>query len=309
MAQQISGLEIALWQVRCINVANPYAKHQPLAGQQSAIEREPDTTNHLVGIDAVVVPCIAQLIVEHKAAADKVAEEETYLEIDRDGVYLHENTRKADVLFMIPRTFYVKIVDANYDPDYLLVEYNGVEGLIKGSDVSGKTLTDVANPYYTATTVSAHADTYLYTKPAISSKTNLAAYGLTLTFLGKTQGEQHNFGTATWYAVLYADHVYFIHSAMTENLNLLESSFAPVHPNSVATKAASATEAEESSDEATPTKDSFDVVRLLLIIGVIVPIVIIMFLLFHPKRRRPNVRRNSGRERYYRDEEEYDDDY
>ena len=167
------------------------------------------------------------------------AEEGTYLEIDRDGVYLYDNTL----------TYYVKVVDPNYASGFWIVEYSGVRGLIKISDVSGKTTTDVESPYYTATTVSAYPDTFLYEKPNFESKTQVKAYGLNLLYLGKTKGEQHNYGTDTWFAVSYADQVYFIHSAMTANLNLLESSFAPVHPNSVKEASATPSESEETSTE------------------------------------------------------------
>ena len=246
------------------------------------------------------------------------AEEGTYLEIDRDGVYLYDNTLVTPPLFVIPRTYYVKVVDPNYASGFWIVEYNGVRGLIKISDVSGKTTTDVESPYYTATTVSAYPDTFLYEKPNFESKTQVKAYGLNLLYLGKTKGEQHNYGTDTWFAVSYTDHVYFIHSAMTANLNLLESSFAPVHPNSVKEASATPSESEETSTEKAPS-DGFDLVRLLLIIGMIVPIVIVLFLLFRPGRRsdrlrqrdereRPERGRRSPRERYYRDEEDYYDD-
>ena len=246
------------------------------------------------------------------------AEGETYLEIDRDGVYLYDNTLVTPPLFVIPRTYYVKVVDPNYASGFWIVEYNGVRGLIKISDVSGKTTTDVENPYYTGTNVSAYADTFLYERPNFASKTQVAAYGLTLLYLGKAKGEQHNYSTDTWFAVRYSDQIYFIHSAMTANLNLLEATFSPVHPNSVKEASATLSESEEGSTEKAPS-DGFDLVRLLLILGMIVPIVIVLFLLFRPKRHSDRIRerderehsergRRSPRERYYRDEEDYYDD-
>ena len=246
------------------------------------------------------------------------AEDVTYLEIDRDGVYLYDNTFDAPPLFVIPRTYYVKILRTDLRDNYMLVEYNGVKGVIKSTDVSGKTVTNVENPYYTGTNVSAYAETYLYERPAISSRTNLAAYGLTLLYLGKTKGEQYNYGTDTWFAVCYTNRVYFIHSAMTANLNLLEAAFSPVHPNSV--KEASATAVESEAEEKEKAQeDGFDLVRLLLILGMLVPIVIVLFLLFRPSGRRERVKhkdervrydreRRYPRDRYYRDEEDYDDD-
>ena len=251
-------------------------------------------------------------------AASALAEEATYLEIDRDGVYLYDNTFDAPPLFVIPRTYYVKILRTDLRDNYMLVEYNGVKGVIKSTDVSGKTLTDVQNPYYTGTNISAYAETYLYERPAISSRTNLAAYGLTLLYLGKIKGEQYNYSTDTWFAVAYADDVYFIHSAMTANLNVLEPTFAPVHPNSVKEASASVTADEEDAKEKAQ-EDRFDLVRLLLILGMIVPIVIVLFLLFRPGQRRERLRRRderdrrdrdrrNARDRYYRDEEDYDDE-
>lgn len=233
------------------------------------------------------------------------AEEILYLEIDRDNVCLYENTRRAAALFVIPRTYYVKIIDDSYDGEFLLVEYNGVQGLVKNGDVSGKTLVNVTDPYYTDKSISAHIDTYLYSKPSFSYKSNVVAYGQTLTYLGKIQGEKGTFGTATWYTVLYSDQVYFIHAAMTENLDLLESTFAPIHANSIVTVITTPEETPQEETE-TPEQASFDTVRLILIIGMIVPILIILFLLFRPRRPR-RLRHSNARDRYYRDEEEYDD--
>ena len=241
-----------------------------------------------------------------------------YLEIDRDNVFLYENTRRAPALFEIPRTFYALIVDENYDPEYALVRYNGVEGLVKKTDLSGKVVADVVDPYYTSTNISAHITAVLYTNPSFESATTLSAYGLTLPYLGKVQGERGTYGTTTWFAVLSGDKVYFLHSAMTENLDLLESGFSPVHPNSVVAEPTSAEETATGDAAKSSSEDRFDLVRLLLILGMIVPIVIILFLLFRPKRRSNRVKRSSdrdhydhrgryGRDRYYRDEEDYDD--
>jgi len=245
------------------------------------------------------------------------AESVDYLEIDRDNVFLYENTRRAPALFEIPRTFYAKIIDANYDPEYMLVEYNNVQGLVKIADVSGKVVADVADPYYTDTNVSAHINALLCSNPSFNAATTLSAYGLTLPYLGKVQGERGTYGTSTWFAVLYGDKVYFLHSAMTENLDLLESAFSPVHPNSVKEASATVTENDPAEKEKVQ-EDGFDLVRLLLILGMIVPIIIIIFLLLRPRYRRSQVRhrrerdrydrdRRDGRERYYRDEEDYDD--
>ena len=231
------------------------------------------------------------------------AEEVPYLEIDRDNVCLYKNAYRPDVLFVIPKTFYVKYLDTA-DSIYYVVEYNGVEGLLRIEDVSGKQTVNVANPYYTATNVSAHINSFLYSKPSFSALTALSAYGLTLTFLGKAQGEAGTYGTPTWFAVLYTNQVYYIHSAMTENLDLLESAFAPVHPNSATYPASSGKYVV--TPEIKNSEGSVDALRIALVVGMIVPILIILFLLFRPHKRKP-VKRRSTRDRYPREEEEYDD--
>ena len=238
-------------------------------------------------------------------AAGAVAEESSYLVIDRDNVYLYQNTVLQEPLFVIPKTFYVKLRKANLTSIYHLVEYNGVVGLVKTSEVSSTTYQNVANPYYTATTISPHIDAYLYDSPSFSAKTDIAAYGLSLTFLGKVQGENGTYGTQIWFAVLYTNQVYYIHSAKTGNLDLLESSFSPVHPNSVVSTATTAENGSSEGDSLSPA-DSFDTVRLILIIGMVVPIVIILFLLFRPRRKRRRIRNNRD-DRYDAEEEEYDD--
>ena len=237
--------------------------------------------------------------------ANAAAEEDLYLEINRDNVYLYQNTVLQEPLFVIPKTFYVKLKKANLTSLYHLVEYNGVVGLVKIGEVSSTTYQNVANPYYTATTLSPHIDASLYESPSFSAKTDIPAYGLSLTYLGKVQGEKGTYGTQIWFAALYTNQVYYIHSAKTGNLDLLEPSFAPVHPNSVVSTAASAENGASEGDALSPS-GSFDTVRLLLILGMIVPIVIILFLLFRPRRRRRGIRRNRD-DRYYSEEEEYDD--
>lgn len=229
-----------------------------------------------------------------------------YLEVTKDGVYLYENSILQEPLFEIPNTYYVKVVRMHITTTYHLVEYNGVEGLVKISEVSSKTTSNVSNPYYTDRAISAHITAYLYAKPSFSdaAKTSVSAYGLNLTYLGKTQGERGSYGTQIWFAVLYTNKAYYIHSANTGDLDILESSFSPRHPN--AASATNGTPSDDADDAVDTPSKGVDTVRILLIVGMIVPILVILFLLFRPRRKRP-VRHNSGRDRYYSDEDGYDD--
>ena len=213
-------------------------------------------------------------------------EEDSYLLITKDNVTLYTNTFVSEALFTLPRTYYVKLKESNWgNKGYHLVEYNGVEGLVKADEVASTPITNVSDPYYVATTISAHAGQYLYSKPSFSSQTDQKASEIhTLVFLGKASGEKGSYGTSTWFAVLYANKVYYIHSAMTENLDLLEKDLPP-HPNSVTSESVENTTAVGESAEATTPKDSVDIVRILLIIGMIVPIVIILFVLFRPRKK------------------------
>ena len=214
------------------------------------------------------------------------AEEDTYLLVERDNVSLYADTRKAPALFTLPRTYYVKLLEANYDENYHRVEYNGVEGLVKISEVSAKTESGVRDPYYTAQNISAHISTHLYKRPSFSDNedSGIVAYGLSLTYLGKIAGEKGTYGTSTWFAVLYSGNVYYIHAAMTENLDLLETS-VPLHPNSAA--APSVQEGQSESDKTgNESGSSVNIVRVLLIVGMFVPIVIILVVLFRPRKKR-----------------------
>ena len=217
--------------------------------------------------------------------ATAAAEDESYLEITRDNVCLYENTVVQDALFVIPRTFYVKIVKANITPVYHEVEYNGIKGLIKINEVSSTPVLNVENPYYTATNISSHINCNLYSKPSFSAETSIAAYGLTLPYLGKTSGEKGTYGTSTWFAVSYSGQVYYIHASMTENLDLLEATFAPVHPNSVEKSESTPTGASTGATGAKQAEEGVDIVRILLIVGMIVPIVIILIVLFGPRKK------------------------
>ena len=229
-----------------------------------------------------------------------VAEEDEYLLIANENVSLYADTRKAPALFTLPKTYYVKVLELNYDGTYHKVAYNGVEGLVKINEVSSKTVKGVQDPYYTAQTISAHISTHLYLQPSFaeSADSGVGAYGKSLTFLGKISGEKGTYGTPTWFAVLYSGDVCYIHSAMTENLDLLESGI-PAHPNS---NVGSSTEEGKPNATSDKTKGSsdVDVVRILLILGMFVPIVIILVVLFRPRRKR-------ARNRIDREEE--DDDY
>ena len=219
-------------------------------------------------------------------AVTAVAEEGSFLLIDRDNVSLYADTRKAPALFTLPRSYYVKVLELNYDENYHRVSYNGIEGLVKISEVASKAEDNVQDPYYTAQNVSAHISTHLYKRPSFAEgeDSGVVAYGLSLTYLGKISGERGTYGTPTWFAVLYSGDVYYIHSAMTENLDLLETSI-PLHPNAALTTSASAsTENEEQNAE--NSDDSVDVVRILLIVGMFVPIVIILVVLFRPRKKR-----------------------
>ena len=233
----------------------------------------------------ILVLIIAFSLTAFLPTATAAAEGETYLLIDRENVSLYADTRKAPALFTLPRTYYVKVLELNYDDYYHRVEYNGIEGLIKISEVSSKTESGVQDPYYTSQNISAHIGTHLYKRPSFaeSEDSGIVAYGLSLTYLGKIAGEKGTYGSSTWFAVLNAEEIYYIHSAMTENLDLLETSI-PLHPNSSAES--SLGEGQSAETDVTKSESKVDVVRVLLIVGMFVPIVIILVVLFRPRRKR-----------------------
>ena len=226
-----------------------------------------------------------------------------YLRVGGDNVSLYANELVPVALFTLPKTYYVKVISLSYTQDYHIVEYNGVRGLVKVSEVGSNTVSDVENPYYTAQTVTAHVNTYLYTSPKFSASTSVPAQELSLTYLGKVNGEKGTYDSSVWFAVLYANELYYLHCAMTNNLSLLESTFAPVHPNSVVDGTEQGGEnvsiGEEGEDEG-----GVSIVRVLLIVGMIVPLLIVIFLIFKPKKRPEPTRRRSRR---YPDEDDYDD--
>ena len=238
----------------------------------------------------LIVLAVASSALFFVPTGQAIAEEEesAYLLVDRENVSLYKNTLKMEPLFILQRTFYVKILEANYAENYHLVEYNGVVGLVKASEVSGSQRTDVKDPYYTAKTISPHINGHLYKRPSFkeSEDTGIVAYGLSLTYLGKITGERGTYGSQTWFAVLYSENVYYIHAAMTENLDLLESSFAPVHPNSVSESTGTQTSSEGESDASANGGKKVNVVRILLVIGMFVPITVILFVLFRPRKKR-----------------------
>lgn len=230
------------------------------------------------------------------------AEDTSYLEVLQDGVYLYSDSISPEPQFMLPRTYYVELVKANIASGYHRVKYNGVSGLVKADEVASTTTANVQNPYYTSTYISANAGQFLYSSPNFSSTTPIHADdGNLLLYLGKIEGEQKNYKSKTWFAVLYSPgQVYYIHSQMTENIDLLETAL-PLHPNSAASTAAT-TDAGTDSDaaESADSSKGVDVVRILLIIGIFVPIVIILVVLFRPPKRRARSRddRDADRDDY-----------
>ena len=241
----------------------------------------------LLLIFAVTTFCLGSVTT---AAADSTE----YLLVSGENVSLYEDTRKAPALFTLPRTYYVKVVEMNYDKGYHKVEYNGIEGIVKSNEFSSTTVKDVSDPYYTAKNVSAHVSTHLYLRPSFAEEADsgIAAYGKTLTYLGKISGEKGTYGTSTWFAVLYSDNVYYIHPEMTSDIDLLETGI-PAHPSSVSTE-----ETSEGTDPAAQPAQKTDVVRILLILGMFVPIVIILVVLFRPRKK-------LGRNRRAEEDDEY----
>jgi len=232
------------------------------------------------------------------------ADSAEYLRIGGDNVSLYADKLVPAALFTIPKTFYVKVISLSYTPDYHVVEYNGVRGLVKVSDVGNSTLTDIQNPYYTAQTVTAHVNTCLYTAPNFTAETGISASGLSLTYLGKVNGDKGSYDTAVWFAVLYANEMYYLHCSLTNNLSLLESTFAPIHPDSVIETSVPAKESGALAAEAKASGGS-SVLRILLIVGMIVPLVVILVLLFKPKRQTSTRKRS----RHYSEADDYDDYY
>ncbi|MBO7390419.1 MAG: hypothetical protein J6U39_03135 [Clostridia bacterium] len=252
---------------------------------------------------AIVIALTSLSALPFTAHADTVQ----YLKVGKDDVSLYADKLVPAALFTIPKTYYVKVVTLNYTTEYHVVEYNGVRGLVKIADVGSEPVSDVQNPYFTSQSITAHVNTCLYTSPSFSADTGIAANGLSLTYLGKINGDKGSYGSAVWFAVLYANELYYLHCSLTNDLDLLESSFTPVHPNSVAADASLPTETQEGSEDGENASKSFDVVRLLLIIGMIVPLLIIFALLFRPRKRKSATPRRDRRR--YPDEDDYDDDY
>jgi len=234
-----------------------------------------------------------------------MASSANYLRINTDNVSLYADRYMPDTLFILPKTFYVKVIQLNYGSDYHIVEYNGVRGLVKISEIGSETVSDIQNPYFTSQTITAHVQTYLYTSPSFAAKTEIPASGLSLTYLGKVNGDTGSYDTPIWFAVLYANELYYLHCSATNNLGLLESTFAPVHPNSVIDSPTTET-GTSTTDPSSEEEEGVDLLRVLLIAGMIIPILIIFFLLFKPKKRPAPTRR---RDRRYPDEDDYDDDY
>ena len=252
----------------------------------------------ILAASVIAFACLPIHAFAHASAAE-------YLRVGGDNVSLYADKLVPAALFTIPKTFYVKVISLSYTPDYHVVEYNGVRGLVKASDVGSDTVSDVANPYYTAQTVTAHVNTCLYTAPSFTAETAISASGLSLTYLGKVNGDKGSYDTAVWFAVLYANEMYYLHCSLTNNLSLLESTFAPIHPNSVVET--SVPESEEGTpSESEERSGGVDILRILLIVGMIVPLVVILFLLFKPRKRHAATRK---RGRPYRDEDDYDDYY
>ena len=219
-------------------------------------------------------------------AYSAAAEDTSYYEITKDDTYLYTNSISPEPQFKLPRTYYVELVKANVGGSgYHQVKYNGIPGLVKADEVSATTVANVQIPYYPATFISANAGQYLYANPDFSTITPIQAEGLALIYLGKIDGEQKNYKSKTWFAVQYSNQVYYIHSQMTENIDLLETSI-PLHPNAATATSAEVSNGGTTTEESAQPASSVDIVRILLIVGIFVPIVIILVVLFRPPKKR-----------------------
>ncbi|MDR2634663.1 MAG: hypothetical protein LBC13_01635, partial [Clostridiales bacterium] len=252
------------------------------------------------------------------------AEESDYIEINSGNVPFYDATpRKTAVIFTLPESYFVKLIDDMTDDEeapYYYVEYGGKSGLVFVSDLKG------AAPAANATVaeygespsiklrinsaVTARGYDAVNLKPAAETEIKNSS-DLTFSYLGK-----HTINGAAFL---------FVKNDLTkEYLYISETAFAaftlPAHK---VTQDRIIAEEEQKTDKNKPIGDvpgtnspskslkDDDVLRYLIIAGISVPALLIFILMFKPSKHgkrdsynRDHDRRNSR----YDDRRRYEDD-
>ena len=192
--------------------------------------------------------------------------------------------------FSIPTTYYVKVLDAQPQQNYVSIEYMGFEGYIENVSTA-KHESNVQAPYHGKITVTPTVD---LREGAPDSRNK---YECASTDIISYVGEYVDGASVKWYALMLnndASTLYYAEAINTNNPNVV---ITP-HQNSVSVE----TPLEPDNQDKSNGGINNTVVRAILIIGIIIPAMIILFLIFKPGKK--------TKKRRYQDEDSHHyDDY
>lgn len=193
------------------------------------------------------------------------AEKDIYALIkSKNCLLLNEN---QSPIFLLPQSYYVKILDKIND--YYYVEFKDVNGYVLIKDVE---LTSTPkNPYPKDFTFNLKAPSHLYSSPINNSKLMTLNESIKLNYLGSIVGESlEEYGGNIWYYV------------KCENENTYGYVYAPYTTG--------ISGLSNSSENTTKLVNSYEEIKsmskstfLIIVILLFIPMVFILYLLFTPK--------------------------
>lgn len=200
--------------------------------------------------------------------------------------------------FIIPKGYYIKVV-GEYKSDYYKVEYLGVSGYVKKSQLESYEKVNTPDKPYFSFKLEVEKTVDVFDMPG-ETVDGVKVGDSSVYYLGKLVKDDF-----TYYAVILGDNnykIYFLKEDLVLNRNALSEALNPVTVPSNGNTNSSTVTGDTVSEPDSVNKTA---VRIVLIIGIIVPALIIVFLVFKPSKRRSKQQRRVDAD----DDSERFDDY
>ena len=241
-----------------------------------------------------IVLCIAimqTLIIGFNSSIFNVciyAKNPTWAQIKNSSTYLYKsaelNSSINNKWCLIENTYFVKILN-NYNSEYYKVEYNGINGFVKKSEICLINETPLM-PYPNNTTFSVgKTNCYMRSKPQIKDNTDnticvVPANTTGLKYIGKTIGEEAiDFKGSVWYLAEYNGYVGYIYSAYTTSITPIKENVETV--------------SLFIGNDFSKINPLTNTTCVILIIVTLIPCLIILFMLYKPNNKKVKARINT----------------
>ena len=204
-----------------------------------------------------------------------------WAQIKNSNTYLYKsaelNSSINNKWCLIENTYFVKILN-NYNSEYYKVEYNGINGFVKKTEIYLVNETPTM-PYPSTTTFAVgKTNCYMRSKPQIKDNTYnticvVPANTTGLKYIGKTIGEEAiDFKGCVWYLAEYNGCVGYIYSAYTTSINPIKENVEQV---SVFV-----------GNDFSKINPLTNLTCVVLIVITLIPCLIILFMLYFPRHNK-----------------------